>query len=164
VIERHELSGNLATLYESAQRFVARYCDLLEVRPAQITSGGDVPVAARANYPRAVLSEAVANSLVHRDLALRDISSRLHIFDRAIEIVSPRRSQGFAPAALKSIRLGIPHRLNPQIAAIFSSQAYGLTLSTGGLPMVFREARAFSNRPPEIVAFNDEFRLRIHGI
>jgi hypothetical protein len=30
--------------------------------------------------------------------------------------------------------------------------------------MLLREARAFSNRLPEIVAFNDEFRLRIHGV
>jgi hypothetical protein len=35
---------------------------------------------------------------------------------------------------------------------------------SGGLPMILREARVFSNRLPEIVAFNDEFRLRIHGV
>jgi hypothetical protein len=29
---------------------------------------------------------------------------------------------------------------------------------------MLREARAFSNRLPEIVSFNDEFRLRIHGV
>jgi len=164
VIERHELSGNLATLFESALRFVSRYCDLWETRPAKIRSESDIPVAPRANYRRAVVSEAIANCLIHRDLVLRDISSRLHIFDRALEIVNPRRSLGFAPGALKAIRFGIPHRLNPQMAAIFRSQAYGLPLPSGGLPMVFREARAFANRPPEIVAFNDEFRLRIHGI
>jgi hypothetical protein len=37
-------------------------------------------------------------------------------------------------------------------------------LAPGGLPMVLREARSFSNRLPEIVAFNDEFRMRLHGI
>jgi virulence-associated protein VagC len=36
--------------------------------------------------------------------------------------------------------------------------------ASGGLPKLFREARSFSNRLPEIVAFNDEFRLRLHGI
>ena len=71
---------------------------------------------------------------------------------------------GFAPQALKSIRFGVQQRLNPRTVAIFSSPAYGLRLVTGGLPMLLREARAFSNRLPEIVSFNDEFRLRIHGV
>ena len=109
-------------------------------------------------------TEAIANALIHRDLALRDITTRLHIFDRAIEIVNPRRSAGFAPTSLRAIRYGVTQRLNPQIAAIFSSPAYGLTLATGGLPALLRESRTFSNRLPDIAAFNDEFRLRIHGI
>ena len=84
--------------------------------------------------------------------------------DRAIEIVNPRRSAGFAPTALKAIRYGVPHRLNPQITAIFSSHEYGLEIARAGLPMLLREARLFSNRLADIAAFNDEFRLRLHGI
>jgi ATP-dependent DNA helicase RecG len=166
VIERVELQGNLATIYESALRFISRYVDLLETRPARNTSAliESAPVPARANYHRGVVSEALTNALTHRDLVLREPTTRVHIFDRAIEIANPRRSAGFAPSALKAIRYGIPQRLNPQIAAIFASPAYGLTLPTGGLPRLLREARSFSNRPPEIVAFNDEFRLRLHGI
>ncbi len=164
VIERIELYGSLATIYESALRFTSRYVDLLETRPNRIVVVEDAPVPARANYHRGTVAEAIANALTHRDLALREITTRLHIFDRSIEIANPRRSAGFAPAALKAIRYGVPQRLNPQIAAIFTSPAYGLTLPTGGLPMLLREARAFSNRQPEIVAFNDEFRLRLHGI
>ena len=110
------------------------------------------------------MSEVIANALIHRDLALRDITTRLHIFDRAIEIVNPRRSAGFAPVALKAIRFGVPQRLNSQIAGIFSNPAYGLAVPRGGLPMLLRETLSFSNRLPEIVAFNDEFRLRLHGI
>jgi ATP-dependent DNA helicase RecG len=166
VIERVELRGNLATIYESALRFVSRYTDLFETRPAR-TNGAltkNAPVPARAVYHRGVVSEALANALTHRDLALRDVTTRLHIFDRAIEIANPRRSAGFAPSALKAIRYGVPQRLNPQIAAIFASPAYGLTPPSGGLPKLLREARSFSNRLPEIVAFNDEFRLRLHGI
>jgi ATP-dependent DNA helicase RecG len=166
IIERIELRGNLATIYESALRFAARYVDLLEARPARIANqaADDTPVPARANYHSRSFAEAVANALTHRDLALRDVPTRLHIFDRAIEIANPRRSAGFAPGALKSIRYGVPQRLNPQINAMFTSPAYGLTLPQGGLPMLLREERSFSNRLPEIVAFNDEFRLRLHGI
>jgi ATP-dependent DNA helicase RecG len=171
-IERVQLSGNLHTLYESALRFVARYCDLWDKRPARASSSntndanatGDAHIYARANYQRGAVEEAVANALVHRDLALRDHPTRLHVFDRSIEIVNARRTAGFAPPAQRAIRYGIPQRLNPQTAAIFTSPAYGLKLPTGGLPALLRSARLFSGRRPEIHAFNDEFRLRLFGI
>ena len=118
---------------------------------------------ARANYHRAALSEAVANMLVHRDLALRDQTTRLHIFDRTLEFINPRRSLGFSPVAQKAIRYGVPQQLNPQLHAIFKSPAYGLKLPDGGLPVLLRAARQFSGRRVEIVAFSDEFRLRMFG-
>ncbi|HXI62398.1 MAG TPA: RNA-binding domain-containing protein [Pyrinomonadaceae bacterium] len=165
IIERVELQGNLATLYEAALRFVNRYCDLWDARPGRSTSEADnSPIVARANYHRAVICEGVANALIHRDLVVRDVTTRLHIFDRAVEVVNPRRSAGFAPQALKSIRFGVQQRLNPRTVAVFASPAYGLRLVSGGLPMLLRQARTFSNRLPEIVSFNDEFRLRIHGV
>jgi ATP-dependent DNA helicase RecG len=166
VIERVELSGNLATIYEACLRFLGRYADLRDTRstPPEIAEVEAAPVPARANYLRAVCAEALANALSHRDLALRDISTRLHVFDRVIEVVNPRRSVGFAPAALKAIRYGVSQQLNPQTAAIFSSPAYGLQLVSTGLPSLLRSARLFSGRLPDIAAFNDEFRLRLHGI
>lgn len=164
IVERLELQGNLATLHESAIRFVQRYCDLWTARPDRPANKAvESPVLARANYHRPVVTEAIANALIHRDLALRDVTTRLHVFDRGLEVVNPRRSAGFAPAALKAIRLGIAQRLNPQIASIFGKAGYDVEFAPGGLPMLLREARLFSGRSPEIVAFNDEFRLRIHG-
>src|SRR5229473_3265633 len=165
IIERVELNGNLATVFEAAARFVSRYSDLWDARPAGPRSTpDDAPVPARANYHRGVVMEAIANAMIHRDLALRDITTRLNVFDRSIEIINPRRSNGFAPTALKAIRYGMPQRLNAQVAAIFSNSAYGLTLPSGGLPMLLQEARRFANRLPDIAAFNDEFRVRLHGI
>jgi ATP-dependent DNA helicase RecG len=165
VIERVELRGNLLTLFESTQRFIARYCDLWDARPRSFagTDAGESPVAARANYQRAALGEVVANMLVHRDLALRDQTTRLQIFDRHLELINPRRSLGFSPIAQKAIRYGVPQELNPQMHAIFKNAAYGLAPATGGLPMLLRSARQFSGRKVEIVAFNDEFRLRMFG-
>lgn len=165
IIERVELKGSLATVYESAVRFITRYADLWDTRPTGARSTpDDAPVPARANYHRGVAMEAISNALVHRDLALRDITTRLNVFDHSIEIINPRRSLGFAPAALKAIRYGMPERLNPRVAAMFCNPAYGLTVPSGGLPVLLREARSFSNRLPDITAFNDEFRLRVHGI
>jgi predicted HTH transcriptional regulator len=167
VIERITLTGNLHTLYEAALRFVSRYADLWETRPRRNfseTNTTDAAVVARSNYHRGAVGEGVANAIIHRDLALRDIPTRLHIFDRSIEIINPRRTNGFAPLAQKAIRYGIPQRLNPQIAAIFSSPAYGLPLTAGGLPVLLRAARTFSGQRAELRAFNDEFRLRLYGI
>jgi ATP-dependent DNA helicase RecG len=168
-IESQTLSGNLHTLYEAALRFIRRYCDLLEERPRRSAAPAapeqtETPIVARADYHRAAVSEAVANALVHRDLALPHLTTRIHLFDRSIEIINPRRTNGFAPTAQRAIRYGVPQRLNPQLAAIFASPAYGLDLARGGLPELLRQARLFSGRRPEIHAFNDEFRLRFYGI
>src|SRR5712692_1787554 len=78
VVERAEFSGNLATIYESALHFVTRYCDLWNERPRRFepsAGGGEEPVPARANYHRSAVSEAIANALIHRDLALREITT-----------------------------------------------------------------------------------------
>jgi ATP-dependent DNA helicase RecG len=172
-IERVHLSGNLHTLYEAAMRFINRYCDLWDERPRSLpgrsASEADddeeaAHVAARANYHRGAVGEALCNALVHRDLALRDVATRIHIFDRSIEITNARRTAGFAPGALRAIRYGVPQRLNPQLAALFTSPAYGLRLPGGGLPALLRAARTFSGRRAEIHAFNDEFRLRLYGL
>ncbi|HEX8180782.1 MAG TPA: RNA-binding domain-containing protein [Pyrinomonadaceae bacterium] len=166
-VERAQLVGNLHTLYESALRFVRRYCDLWDARPRRLLAAEstmDEPVAARANYQRGALAEAIANALVHRDLALRDTPTRLHVFDRAIEIINARRTVGFMPAAQRAIRYGVPQRINPQTHALFASPAYGLDLAPGGLPMLLRQARLFSARRPDINATNDEFRVRLYGI
>jgi predicted HTH transcriptional regulator len=164
-IERVSIAGNLLTLYEAMMRFVVRYCDLWEARPKSFPAGEveDSPVAARANYHRGAVSEAISNLLLHRDLALREPATRLNIFDHSIELINPRRTAGFAPVAQKAIRYGVPQRLNPQLAAIFSSPAYGLKLPHGGLPMLLRASRLFANRRTELNAINDEFRVRLHG-
>src|SRR5438105_4582063 len=122
------------------------------------------PTRARADYHRGARAEGLANALVHRDLVLPGVATRLFVFDHSIEVTNPRRTSGFAPAAQRAIRYGVPQRLNPQIAAVFTSPAYGLRLPTGGLPMLLRESRLFSGRKTEIHAFNDEFRLRPYGV
>lgn len=166
-VESIELAGNLHTLYESMVRFVELYCDLWDKRPRQFpgrgAEGGEAPVAPRANYHRGAVAEALANALVHRDLALAGLATRLNVYDGSIEITNPRRSEGAAPFMLRAARFGVPQRLNPQTAALFASPAYGLSLPAGGLPALLREARLFSGRKAELHLFNDEFRLRLYG-
>ena len=165
VVERIKLTGNLATIYEGLTRFILRYCDLSEVRPrsSAFAVEDDSPVPARSTYHRGAVAEAIINMLGHRDLALRELPSRLHVFDHTLEFVNSRRSVGFSPTAQKAIRYGLPERLNPRLAAVLTSSAYGLNSTLRGLPALLREAKRFSNRKAEIVSFNDEFRLRIYG-
>jgi ATP-dependent DNA helicase RecG len=168
IVERVKFTGNLLTLHESLTRFIARYCDLLDQRTKSLTAATDAtedqsPVPARAVYHRGVVLEAVANLLAHRDLALRDLPSRVHIFDHSLESVNSRRSAGFSTVAQKAIRYGVPQRLNPQLQALLTSDAYGLKLPLRGLPEMFRQSKLFSGRKGEIVSFNDEFRLRVYG-
>ncbi len=165
IVERVRVSGNLLTQYEGVSSFLARYCDFWETRPRNIgaVQADDSPVPARANYHRGAVNEAVANMLVHRDLVLRDQPTRIHIFDRSLEFINPRRSAGFSPVAQRAIRYGVPQRINPQLTAMFTSPAYGLDLRRGGLPMLLQQSRLFANRRSEIVSFNDEFRLRMYS-
>ncbi|MDT5271168.1 MAG: ATP-dependent helicase RecG [Acidobacteriota bacterium] len=165
-VETVELAGNLHTLFEAAERFVERYCDLWEKRPRQTRADApsESPVAPRANYHRGALLEALANALVHRDLALPGVKTRVNVFDNSIEITNPRRTAGFAPAAQRAIRYGIQQRLNPQTASVFMSPAYGLRLHPGSLPMLLRESRLFAGRKTDVHAVNDEFRVRLYGI
>lgn len=167
IIESAQLEGNLNTLFETSIRFIERYCDLWESKPREFAGTNNAtesPVASRPNFHRDVVVEGVANALVHRDLVMRDIPTRIYVFDRSIEIINPRRTEGFMPAGQRAIRYGVPMRLSPQIAAIFSNRAYGLKLAPGGLPMLLQQSRLFAGKRADVHALNDEFRLRLHAV
>jgi len=164
MVESVELAGNLLTLYEDILKFISRYCDLEKNKPKKSKAQGDSPVQARGNYHLYAVREAVANALMHRDLAIRDIPTRISIYDNAIEFINPRRTNGFSPPASRAIRYGVTQRLNPQIAAIFEKREYGTTVPRGGLPMLLRDSHRFSGRRSEIYTTNDEFKLKIYGV
>ncbi len=164
LIEAIEVKGNLHTQYETIVGFITRYADLAKQRQKQkLMLVGDPVATPRGNYHLYSISEAVVNMLIHRDLALRDIRTRINIYDNAIEFINPRRTNGFAPNASRAIRYGITQRLNPQIASIFSRREYGITAPHGGLPMILRQSNRFAGRKPEIYTANDEFKLKIYG-
>lgn len=163
LVERVELAGNLLTLYESSLQFINRYCDLLKHKPKKSPTNGNSPIEARGNYHLYSIREAVANALMHRDLAIREIPTRILIYDNSIEIINPRRTNGFVPPASRAIRYGITQRLNPQIAAIFGKREYGTNVPNGGLPMLLRSSRVFSGQRVEVYTSNDEFKVKIYA-
>lgn len=164
LIEASQVKGNMLTQYESILGFIKRYTDLGKERPKKkLTLVTDAIVKPRGNYHFYSVSEAIINALMHRDLALRDIRTRINIFDNAIEFINPRRTNGFSPPASRAIRYGITQRLNPQISAIFTRREYGISVPHGGLPMILRQSNRFSGRKPEIYIANDEFKLKIYA-
>ena len=164
LIEAVEVKGNMLTQYEAILDFVKRYSDLGKERPKKkLTLVTDAVVKPRSHYHFYSVSEAIINTLMHRDLALREIRTRINIYDNAIEFINPRRTNGFSPPASRAIRYGITQRLNPQICAIFTRREYGINVPHGGLPMILRQSNRFSGRKPEIYIANDEFKLKIYA-
>ena len=165
LIEAVEVKGNLLNQYETMLSFIERYVDLAKERPKKrLALVTDPIVPARSTYHFYSVSEVLINALIHRDLALREIRTRINIYDNAIEIINPRRTNGFSPPASRAIRYGITQRLNPQIAAIFTRREYGINAPHGGLPMVLRQSNRFSGRKPEIYIANDEFKVKMFGV
>jgi predicted HTH transcriptional regulator len=162
LIEAIEVKGNLLTQYETILGFLKRYVDLGKDKPKRkLALVGETVVVARGHYHFYSIAEALINAIVHRDFGLRDIRTRINIYDNAIEFINPRRTTGFSPPASRAIRYGITQRLNPQIAAIFTRREYGINAPHGGLPMILRQSARFSGRRPEIYIANDEFKLKI---
>lgn len=162
LIEAIEVKGNLHTQFETILTFIKRYADLSKDKPKRkLELVTNAVVQPRAVYHYYSVAEAVINALIHRDLALRDIRTRINIYDNSVEFINPRRTSGFSPPASRAIRYGITQRLNPQIAAIFTRREYGTIAPHGGLPMILRQSKGFSGRKPEIYIANDEFKLKI---
>lgn len=162
LVEAVEAKGNLLTQYETIVAFLKRYVDLSKDRPKRkLELVGNTVAVARGHYHFYSVAEALINALVHRDLALREIRTRINIYDNAIEFINPRRTNGFSPPASRAIRYGITQRINPQIAAIFTRREYGISAPHGGLPMILRQSARFSDRKPQVFIANDEFKLKI---
>jgi ATP-dependent DNA helicase RecG len=164
LVERLELKGNLHTQNEAIIAFVERYCDLVKDKPKKSLHLVGSPVAARASYHVYAVREAVANALIHRDFALRDIPTRITIYDNYIEVVNARRTRGFVPPASRAIRYGITQRLNPQIASIFSRREYGTNVPRGGVPMILKQSERIAGKRAELYTANDEFKFKIFGV
>ncbi len=164
LVERLEIKGNLHTQNEQIIGFIERYCDLTKDKPKKPLHLVGSPVAARSTYHMYAMREAVANALIHRDFALRDIPTRITIYDNFIEIINARRTQGFVPPASRAIRYGITQRLNPQIASIFSRREYGTSVPRGGVPMILKQSERVAGKRAELYTANDEFKLKIYGV
>ncbi len=165
IIERVEISGNLLHMYEEALAFVEKNCTLLKTKPSRKDpAAADSEGRPLSRYHLYSVREAVANALMHRDLAIRDVPTKVSVFGHAIEFSNARRTSGFVPPSARAVRYGISQTLNPQIASIFSKREYGTSVPTGGLPMILRSSMHFAGRRVDVVTAGDEFKVRIYGV
>ncbi len=161
-IERLDLAGNLATVYEQALLFIRRYATLSEQeRPAPNHHNPSSPVPSRPSFSAAAVVEAVTNALLHRDYSLRDGATRIWIFDDRIEIHNPFRSDS---QRLEPIYFGAAAAPYPRIKSIFKSRYYGLETVQGGVPGLLLRAQRYSGIRPEIRISGDEFRIKIYAV
>lgn len=164
LIEAVEVKGNLLTQFESILEFIKRYADLGKDKPKRkLSLVTDVVAKPRGHYHYYSVAEAIINALIHRDYAIRDIRTRINVYDHALEFINPRRTLGFSPPAARAVRYGITQRLNPQLASIFTRREYGIAAPHGGLPMIIKQSARFSGRRAEIYIVNDEFKLKLYA-
>jgi ATP-dependent DNA helicase RecG len=163
VIERTEITGNLTALFDRAGLFLRRYVDLWDARPPRSATLNGQPesVAARANYSRGVISEALTNLLVHRDYSMINQPSRVLIFDNRLEFINASRTKG---NTRKSVEYGATLQQNPRLHRIFTRAEYGCESQLRGIPALRRAHLAFTRQEPRISVLNDEFRLELQGI
>ncbi|MFL6212415.1 MAG: helix-turn-helix domain-containing protein [Blastocatellia bacterium] len=165
LVEQVEFVGNITSLFDRAAQFIRRYVDLWDTRPPRSTQAGAssnaAPVAARANYLRDAVIEALANLLVHRDYAMIAPASRVLIYDDRMEFINACRTNG---TTKKSVEYGATLRPNPRLHHVFTSEAYGIERARRGIPALRRAHFAFTRREPRLSLLNDEFRLELHGI
>ena len=165
-VESVELVGNLHTLFESAVRFVERYCDLWRrgrARRAR-TRRRSRPRAARQLPPRRADGdprERASSTENPRALGDHDPRQRLR---QIIEDHQP------APHGRLRARGAARHPLRPpsaahtrQTASVFQTPRLRPAPPNGGLPMLLRESRLFAGRKTAVHAVNDEFRVRLYG-
>jgi ATP-dependent DNA helicase RecG len=161
IVERQHFRGNLLWLFESTMRFINRYVDLWEVRPSRKALTDEEQQFSRANYHQGAILEAVTNLFVHRDWSMTDKTARVNIYEDSVEFLNPAR---LPELPIHALRYGIAQAPNPRLKTVFTNKHYGLSLASGGLPMVLAEAAAFARRAPEGLTINgQEFRLKMYG-
>lgn len=150
-ITRKEFAGAIYEQIEDAYNFVLQHIDL----------GSRIEGIARQDYyelPVKTIREMISNAVCHRSY-LTPGKIQVALFDDRLEVTSPGMLD--SEITIEKMKSGLSKIRNRGIAAAFSYmnivEAWG-----SGIPKMFREAKEYGLREPELIDMGSDFRINLY--
>ena len=150
-ITRKEFTGAIYEQIEDAYNFVLQHIDL----------GSRIEGIARQDYyelPVKTIREMISNAVCHRSY-LTPGKIQVALFDDRLEVTSPGMLD--SEITIEKMKSGLSKIRNRGIAAAFSYmnivEAWG-----SGIPKMFRKAREYGLREPELIDMGSDFRINLY--
>ena len=150
-ITRKEFTGAIYEQIEDAYNFVLQHIDL----------GSRIEGIGRQDYyelPVKTIREMISNAVCHRSY-LTPGKIQVALFDDRLEVTSPGMLD--SEITIEKMKSGLSKIRNRGIAAAFSYmnivEAWG-----SGIPKMFREAKEYGLREPELIDMGSDFRINLY--
>ena len=150
-ITRKEFIGSIYQQIEAAYNFVLQHINL----------GSRIEGIARQDYyelPIKTIREIIANAVCHRSY-LTPGKIQVALFDDRLEVTSPGMLDN--EITIEKMKTGLSKIRNKGIAAAFAYmnvvEAWG-----SGIPKMFREAKEYGLREPELIDMGSDFRVNLY--
>lgn len=150
-ITRKEFTGSIYEQIEDAYNFVLQHIDL----------GSRIEGIARQDYyelPVKTIREMISNAVCHRSY-LSPGKIQVALFDDRLEVTSPGMLD--SEITIEKMKSGLSKIRNRGIAAAFSYmniiEAWG-----SGIPKIFREAKEYGLREPELIDMGSDLRINLY--
>ena len=150
-ITRKEFTGPIYEQIEDAYNFVLQHIDL----------GSRIEGIARQDYyelPVKTIREMISNAVCHRSY-LTPGKIQVALFDDRLEVTSPGMLD--SEITIEKMKSGLSKIRNRGIASAFSYmnivEAWG-----SGIPKMFREAKEYGLREPELIDMGSDFRINLY--
>lgn len=150
-ITRKEFEGSIHQQIEDAYNFVLQHINL----------GSRIEGIARQDFyelPINTIREIISNAVCHRSY-LTPGKIQVALFDDRLEVTSPGMLDN--EITIEKMKTGLSKIRNRGIAAAFAYlnviEAWG-----SGIPKMFREAKEYGLREPELIDMNSDFRVNLY--
>lgn len=150
-ITRKEFTGSIYEQIDKAYEFVLQHINL----------GSRIEGVARQDYyelPIKTIREIISNAVCHRSY-LTPGKIQVALFDDRLEVTSPGMLD--SEITIEKMKTGLSKIRNKGIAAAFAYmnvvEAWG-----SGIPKMFREAKEYGLREPELIDMGSDFRVNLY--
>ena len=113
----------------------------------------------RWEYPEAVIREAVANALIHRDYSIAGTDVMLVIYSNRLEIVSPVRRPNIVPP--EDMKQGTRFAHNPLLVNVMRDYGYVDARGMGVRNKTIPGMQAHNGTEPDLIAEEYRFTVRL---